>query len=201
MSNTGRPSLRADARRNSDKILSAAHEVFAEHGAAMQMDEVARRADVGVATVYRKYPSKAALFGTLAAELFGRCLDRTDTALAEGDAGSAVTAFFHGIADLFASNAGLRAVMVSLPPENRPSRQGDLLDRLHALHARAAEARVIRSDLDASDLQGLVCAVSAGIEQGMPADRMADIVLAGILTIRPAHHIRADHGSFPATVH
>jgi AcrR family transcriptional regulator len=182
MPNAGRAGLRADARRNSDKILSAAHEVFAEHGAAMQMDEVARRADVGVATVYRKYPSKAALFGTLAAELFGRCLDRADTALAEGDAASAVTAFFHSIADLLASNAGLRAVLGSLPPENRPSRQNDLLDRLHALHARAVEARVIRSDLDASDLQGLVCAVSAGIEQGMLADRMADIVLKGILT-------------------
>jgi len=49
--------LRADARRNREKVLSAAREVFSEHGRDAQMDDVARRAGVGVGTVYRHFPS------------------------------------------------------------------------------------------------------------------------------------------------
>jgi AcrR family transcriptional regulator len=54
--------LRADARRNRAKVLSAAEEVFASEGPAVPIDEVARRAGVGVGTVYRHLPTKQALF-------------------------------------------------------------------------------------------------------------------------------------------
>ena len=62
--------LRADARRNRERIVDAARELFAECGAGTQMDDVARRAQVGVGTVYRHFPTKQALLGELLAAKF-----------------------------------------------------------------------------------------------------------------------------------
>jgi AcrR family transcriptional regulator len=62
--------LRADARRNRERIVDAAGAVFAQCGAAAQMDDVARRACVGVGTVYRHFPTKQALLGELLAAKF-----------------------------------------------------------------------------------------------------------------------------------
>ena len=62
--------LRADARRNRERILGAAKDVFAEQGADAQMDDVARKAGVGVGTVYRHFPTKEALLEALALEAF-----------------------------------------------------------------------------------------------------------------------------------
>jgi AcrR family transcriptional regulator len=70
MSSTEPKPLRADARRNRERIVDAAREVFAEAGHAAQMDDVARRACVGVGTVYRHFPTKAALLGELMATKF-----------------------------------------------------------------------------------------------------------------------------------
>src|SRR5438094_2838020 len=52
---------RADARRNYDKILAAAREAFAEGGASTSLEEIARRAGVGIGTVYRHFPNRQAL--------------------------------------------------------------------------------------------------------------------------------------------
>ena len=61
---------RADARRNRERILDGAREVFAECGLDAQMDDVARRAGVGVGTVYRHFPTKEALLGELVRQKF-----------------------------------------------------------------------------------------------------------------------------------
>src|ERR671929_931002 len=63
--------LRADARRNREKVLEAARAVFGEHGGEAQMDDVARRAEVGVGTVYRHFPTKDALLTALVHDTFG----------------------------------------------------------------------------------------------------------------------------------
>jgi AcrR family transcriptional regulator len=56
---------RKDARRNLERVLHAAHELFAERGADVTMEEVARRAGVGVGTIYRRFPSKEHLFAAV----------------------------------------------------------------------------------------------------------------------------------------
>src|SRR5919202_4558460 len=63
--------LRADARRNRERILAAAREACAAHGENVQIDDVARSAGVGVGTVYRHFPTKEALIQALVAEKFG----------------------------------------------------------------------------------------------------------------------------------
>src|SRR5258705_12908209 len=57
---TRRPT-RADARRNFDRLVTAAREAFAEHGTATSLEEIARRAGVGIGTLYRHFPSRSAL--------------------------------------------------------------------------------------------------------------------------------------------
>jgi AcrR family transcriptional regulator len=67
--------LRADARLNREQIVSAARAVIAERGAEIPMEDVARRAGVGVATVYRRFPDRAALISAVAMDSFGRVVE------------------------------------------------------------------------------------------------------------------------------
>src|SRR5919202_299124 len=56
---------RKDAQRNMERVLRAAHDLFAERGPDVTMEEVARRAGVGVGTIYRRFPSKEHLFAAV----------------------------------------------------------------------------------------------------------------------------------------
>src|SRR5437867_1661279 len=76
--------LRADARRNRERILVAAREIVAEQGAEAQIHDVARAAGVGVGTVYRHFPTKEALIGELISECARANAERGRNALAEG---------------------------------------------------------------------------------------------------------------------
>jgi AcrR family transcriptional regulator len=75
--------LRADARRNRDQILAAAKAAFAELGPDVAMEEIARRAAVGVGTLYRRFPDRDALIRAVARENFGTVLDEARAATAE----------------------------------------------------------------------------------------------------------------------
>src|SRR6201991_4974801 len=83
--------LRADARRNRERVLTAARAAFAEHGREAQMDDVARRAGVGVGTVYRHFPTKEALVNALALDLFEKLVQGAREALAIEDPWEAFT--------------------------------------------------------------------------------------------------------------
>jgi AcrR family transcriptional regulator len=75
--------LRADARRNHEKLMAAAAAAFAESGLEAQVEDIARRAGVGVGTVYRHFPTKEALVEALAVQHFERLADIAEEALAE----------------------------------------------------------------------------------------------------------------------
>ena len=75
--------LRADARRNRERILEAAVEVFSEQGVDAQIDDVARRADLGVGTIYRHFPTKDALIAELVRQKFRRFAENAREALAD----------------------------------------------------------------------------------------------------------------------
>jgi len=81
----GRP-LRADARRNRERILKAARAVFADQGLHSQIDDVAKRAKVGVGTVYRHFPTKEALLNALVRERFEEIAGYALEALERDDA-------------------------------------------------------------------------------------------------------------------
>jgi AcrR family transcriptional regulator len=78
--------LRADARRNRERILKAARAVFADQGMHSQIDDVAKRAKVGVGTVYRHFPTKEALLDALVRERFEEIAGDAREALQREDA-------------------------------------------------------------------------------------------------------------------
>src|ERR1044071_6160977 len=89
--------LRADARRNREKVLAAARAVFSEHGREAQMDDVARRAGVGVGTVYRHFPTKEALIEALMVDSFKSIAAEAERALDIEDPWEALTTvLWHG---------------------------------------------------------------------------------------------------------
>ncbi|MEU3731133.1 helix-turn-helix domain-containing protein [Streptomyces sp. NPDC033538] len=91
---------RADALRNRERIVTAAREMFVEHGPDVPLDEVARRAGVGNATVYRNFPDRDALVREVVCSVMDRTARAAELALAEtGDAFEALERFVHVSAD------------------------------------------------------------------------------------------------------
>jgi len=93
--------MRADARRNRDRLLAAARDVFVEHGAGAPLEDVARRAGVGIATLYRRFPDRPALVREVALDVLRRSADEAASALAEEpDAFAALARYMHRALDL-----------------------------------------------------------------------------------------------------
>ncbi|GAA2589529.1 MULTISPECIES: TetR/AcrR family transcriptional regulator [Streptomyces] len=91
---------RADALRNRERIVTAAREMFVEHGPDVPLDEVARRAGVGNATVYRNFPDRDALVREVVCSVMDRTAQAAELALAEtGDAFEALERFVHASVD------------------------------------------------------------------------------------------------------
>jgi AcrR family transcriptional regulator len=147
---------RADARRNRDLLLAAAKEVFAERGADAPLDDVARRAGVGNATMYRHFPTRQELIiAVYSDEVTGLC-EQGEALLAEEAPGDAL---FDWIAAFVAHIAGKRELALALT-DDRAGRRSALFRRWHeAMHAtasallvRAQHAGAVRADLDVADL-------------------------------------------------
>ena len=109
--------LRADAQRNRDKIVAAARDCFAEAGLDAQMEDVARRAGVGVGTVYRHFPTKDALVRALIVAQMEAMTARAPEFLAEAerDAWGAFAGFMRACADKHEGDRGLAQVISTHP--------------------------------------------------------------------------------------
>jgi AcrR family transcriptional regulator len=158
--------IRADARRNRDRILAAAKSVFAESGLEAQMDAVADTAGVGVGTVYRHFPTKDALLGELVAHRFEEFCAEAEAALADED-GEPFEVFADHLrrnAALVAADAGTRHALMceseTVWAHAVPARTV-LLELNARLIARAQAAGTMRADFTADDIPQLMCGLSA----------------------------------------
>jgi AcrR family transcriptional regulator len=162
--------LRADARRNRQKVLAAARAVFAEQGVDAQMDDVARRADVGVGTVYRHFPTKDALLKALTDELFDVLAAHARETLALDDPweafertlwfGAEKTAGDRAFAEIVGAAKGM--------PIACPGQQA-LLGTTGELMRRCIEAGQMRPDAMLDDIPLLMCGI--GSASAMPHSR------------------------------
>ncbi len=107
--------LRADARRNREAVLTAAKELFAEQGLEAQMPDVAHAANVGVGTVYRHFPTKDHLIAALVSERFERLAAKAREGLETSDAWVGVAEFIRFAAQVQADDRALCEVMSSRP--------------------------------------------------------------------------------------
>jgi AcrR family transcriptional regulator len=157
--------LRADARRNRERILAAAREACAQHGASVQVDDVARAAGVGVGTVYRHFPTKDALIEALVAEKYRVTSENMREALEIDDPWEAFAAGVRRNAEVMAADAALRDAMIRLGPAARGS-DADR-DELYALAGRlvqrAQAAGALRDDVTVDDVGALIGGLCASM--------------------------------------
>jgi AcrR family transcriptional regulator len=163
MTNVVHRPLRADARRNRERVIAAAREVFAEQGREAQMDDVARHAAVGVGTVYRHFPTKEALLEALAVDAFERLIARIRECLSIADPWEAFTSALWAGAEILSADRALAEVMVEIPgpvPLGLES-QLELTQTMTRLLERAQAAGVLRADLVLDDIPMVMCGMGA----------------------------------------
>lgn len=151
--------LRADARRNRAKLLAAAAEAFAETGLDTQVEDIARRASVGVGTVYRHFPTKDALVDALARAHFEQLTDIMEAADAGDDPWAALQHAIWRCAEQVAGNAALCEIIGGHPGAMAAAAQGQT--RLEAATARLIDGALaqgsIREDATVQDVRTMMC--------------------------------------------
>ncbi|MFF7725430.1 TetR/AcrR family transcriptional regulator [Streptomyces sp. NPDC008001] len=191
--NGGAP-LRRDARRNRELLLAAAREIYAEQGLGAPLDEIARRAGVGNATLYRRFPTRGALVEAVFGEGLSDTLRRGDEARKAGDPWEGLVRYLEYIFEGLAADRGANDLMTTGIPDI------PTLDALKTHHhetvtlllSRARDQGVVRDDVTVEDLLfalaalGRVVPASAAVAPGAWR-RQLHLLLAGLRT-EPATH-------------
>ena len=177
--------LRSDARDNRERILEAARAVFAADGLTVPMREIARRADVGPATLYRHFPTKE----VLATEAFGdqmrACYTTVEEGLADPDPWRGFTVTVERLCELYARNRGFTAAFTAEFPHalDFAADRERAVKSIAELTRRAREAGHLRPDVELDDVL-LVLMGNSGIQGASPAARVAASRRFAALAIR-----------------
>jgi AcrR family transcriptional regulator len=157
------PALRADAARNRLRILAAASDVFAERGLDASTAEIARRAGVGEATLFRRFPSKHDLIVAILAERIDAVIATAEECLGEPDPWDAVERFFTVLVEQQVHDQGaLEAVKDECMTDPAlAARRKRVMEVIGRLLRRAQQAGVVRDDLTAPDIALLTAAASS----------------------------------------
>jgi AcrR family transcriptional regulator len=149
-------SLRADARRNRERVLDAARRAFAEQGYAVPLDEIAAAAGVGPGTVYRHFPTKEALFEAVSvANVEDLAADARARAEAD-DPDAAFAGFLDRMAEQALAKRNLPDAFAGAGTDAVAAAVADMHDALGVLLAKAQEAGGIRRDVTVTDLVALL---------------------------------------------
>ncbi|MEV0619454.1 helix-turn-helix domain-containing protein [Nonomuraea sp. NPDC050404] len=172
----GRP-LRADAQRNRDQLLAAAARVFAERGTDAPLDDIARRAGVGNATMYRHFPTRSDLLvAVYTDEVAGLC---ARAATLREQAGSPQEAL-HEWLRLFMDHVSTkRDLALAVTGESSALVAGwhrAMLEAASTLLEEAGRAGAVRADLDAADLLTLVKGITLAAADRAQAERLLALV-------------------------
>jgi AcrR family transcriptional regulator len=159
--------LRADARRNREKVLAAARAVFAEQGVDAQMDDVARKADVGVGTVYRHFPTKEALLSALHDEHFAVVAVYVRNLLTLDDPWDAFTRAMWFGAEKSVGDRAFSEILMAYPPRTCPGKE-DLYVTVGELMDRCKAAGRMRPDAMVDDIGLLMCGVGSASHMEHP---------------------------------
>jgi AcrR family transcriptional regulator len=188
---TNRP-MRSDARRNRERVLAAAEDVFSKMGLRAQVEEVARRAGVGVGTVCRHFPTKQALIEAVLEAMYESLLDEARRALEQPDPGVAFHTFVHALSEFQARHRALAEHMAEIDlSESAQSVRDSLRVAIDELVTRAQDAGAIRSDIGSADVALLFSGVAhatalAGDLQPVLRRRYVALILDGLRPIDPS---------------
>ncbi|GAA1639854.1 TetR/AcrR family transcriptional regulator [Actinoplanes couchii] len=176
---------RADGRRNHQTLLDTAREAFAEHGTDVSLREVARRAGVGIGTLYRHFPTREALLEALMGQNFDRLTAYAEELLIHPSPGVALRTWLIAMAEGSTSYRGLPGSVLAALHDDR--------SQLHASCAamragasglldRARQAGEIRSDVTTDELLALTSGAAWAAQQSPDhqVTRMVTLTLNGL---------------------
>lgn len=148
-------SLRQDAQRNRERILEAARETFREHGLDAPLEDIARRAGVGIATLYRRFPTRDALIEEVFVESVSSFAQVAEDALQIDDAWTAFSTFIEKMGERQAENWGLKDLLCRSFPDSKlledVRRRGR--DTVQRLLERAQAEGAVRGDVTPEDIE------------------------------------------------
>lgn len=154
---TAEKPLRKDAERNRRRILDAAAELFTERGLGVTLNDIAHHADVGVGTVYRRFPNKELLIDALFEERLAEFAALAEEALADPDPWLSLVGFLERSLELQVRDKGLKELLLGAP--EGCARVSDMRERVIPLVAglvdRAHAAGVLRADVEVGDVAAI----------------------------------------------
>lgn len=164
--------LRADARRNRERVLQAARQLFSNEGLGVSLDEIARHAGVGPGTVHRHFPTKEALFLAVATDQIQELVAQAKELSVSEDPGSA---FSKMLSQMITTGAGaLKSALAGAGFDLRtaaPVVAADLMRHVGVVLSRAQSVAAVRQDLTIVELMALVAGTLAAIRH---ADAVTD---------------------------
>jgi AcrR family transcriptional regulator len=195
---------RADARDNRARILAAADQVFGEGGSAASTEDVARLAGVGIATVFRHFPTKYDLLAAVMADRLGQLADLAGELLAAPDAGAAFRRFFTDAVEGAATKITIADALAdaATAADQVPEAVAQAGDRMRqafaALLARAQAAGAVRPDVADPEVFALMVGTSrAAARTRLPAPtrtRMLSIIFTGLTPTPDPTRTRSEGG-------
>jgi len=179
------PPMRADARRNYEALLAAADELFTAHGPDVSLDEIARRAGVGNATLYRHFPDRRELLVAVCVGEVEALCALGDELRAAPDAGHALVRWLRAYINHVSAKHGLAAAFATGRRDDSElvaACQAAVEAIGNSLLQSAQRQGAVRMDVGLPDIVTLVNAIAMATEtaHAHDADRMLAIVLAGI---------------------
>ena len=176
---------RADAQRNLDALLEAAKAVFAESGVDAPVRDIAEKAGVGVATVYRHFPQRSLLIAAVYRREMDACIDLAPVLAATHEPAEALSLWLQRFAAFMTTKRGLAAALYSGDPvyaglsahfETR------LIPAMRTLLKAAIDAGQVRDVVDPNELLSAVARLSvpAGSDKPGNTDRMVALLVDGL---------------------
>jgi len=172
-------SMRADAQKNRSQILTVARDVVAEHGAEIVLRDIARRADVGLATLLRHFPTREALFEALLCTHLDALTHKADELETSTSADEALLTWFRDLVLFTRSYRGVVAMMAAAH-SNPASALHASCAAVHSAGARllrrAQDEGTARADMTGDDLFALITALGWAADQPSFAPRVDHLV-------------------------
>ncbi|HTI28190.1 MAG TPA: helix-turn-helix domain-containing protein [Kutzneria sp.] len=167
--------MRADARRNYQRLLACAHEAFTERGVDASLEDIARRAGLGIGTLYRHFPTREALLGALLDERLRGLVSYAEEVLDGQEPGEAMANWIRAVC---AHARTYRGIVIGAVLDDAGADAHAAGDRLLA---KAQRAGVVRPDVTPAHLVALVQGLVLATEDD-PAllDTLLSIVLSGL---------------------
>ncbi|MFF3249029.1 TetR/AcrR family transcriptional regulator [Streptomyces sp. NPDC002870] len=177
--------MRADARRNYERLLTEARTVFAEHGTDAALEEIARRSGVGIGTLYRHFPNRHAMMSAVFQDALASLLQRSRELAGAEQPCVALVEWLRAIITHAGEYRGLARALMSASHDKSSALSQCSVPMREAgerLLVRAQESGAVRADVSIGDLMQLTNAIALAAEQDPEDPELADRLL--MLTLR-----------------